>query len=326
MKRFVALLLVVLMIFGAVGCGKSAPSNEATPSSENGEAPVKTRKLTFSHVFQTNHPVHIALTEANEMLKEKTGGRLELEIYPNATYATYNDAVSAVRMGNLDMTCLDSASDWLPKSGVLLGPYVFRSYEHWKNFKSSDIYEDLKKEIGEAVGVVQLDMYNFGFRHMTGNKPLTTLEDFDDIVLRCVDFPPYSELAVIFDASVTATPIGEVYMALQTGLVDAQENPLTQITTMKFYEVQDYLMLTGHMLAVSSTIISQDAWNSLSKEDQEILKEVFRYEADLIDQMVIENESALIQQCIDEGMTLISDIDTTPFKERVPLAKKLKKL
>lgn len=327
MKKFFSLLLVTILISGIAGCSSpskesSSPTPANTPAAEKPAAPVQTRKLTFSHVFQTNHPVHIALTEANEKLKEKSGGRLELEIYPNATYATYNDAVSAVRMGSLDMTCLDSASDWLPKSGVVLGPYVFRSYDHWKNFKASDIYKNLKDEIGKAVGVVQLDMYNFGFRHMTGNKPLLTLKDFDDIVLRCVDFPPYSELATIFDASVTATPIGEVYMALQTGLVDAEENPVTQITTMKFYEVQKYLMLTAHMLAVSSTIISQDTWNSLSAEDQAIMREVFKFEADRIDEMVVQNESNLIQQCADKGMTVIKDVDTTPFKERVPLVLK----
>ena len=123
MKRFVALLLVVLMIFGAVGCGKSAPSNEATPSSENGEAPVKTRKLTFSHVFQTNHPVHIA-HEANEMLKEKTGGRF-IEIVQMQLMQPIMMQYQ-LRKGNLDTTCLDSASDWLPKSGVLLGTLCFQ--------------------------------------------------------------------------------------------------------------------------------------------------------------------------------------------------------
>ena len=302
MKKLVAFLLVCTMLLAVSGAVAEG-----------------TRKLTFSHVFQTNHPVHIALEEANELLKEKTNGRLELEIFPNATYAAYNDAVTAVQMGVLDMTCLDSASDWLAKSGVVLGPYVFRSYDHWENFKKSGVYEQLKGEISEAVGVVQLDLYNFGFRHMTGNKIYRTLDDFKGDVLRVVNFPPYAELAIIFDAAVTATPISEVYMALSSGVVNAQENPVTQITTMKFYEVQKYLMLTSHMLAVSGTIVSKNVWDSLSAEDQEIMREVFQIEAARIDQIVIDNEAALIQECIDGGMTLVDDIDTTPFRERVPL-------
>jgi tripartite ATP-independent transporter DctP family solute receptor len=280
------------------------------------------RTFNFAHVFQTNHPVHIAVSAANDSLKQKTGGRLQLQIYPNSTYASYNDAVSAVRMGSLDMCPLDSASDWLPKAGVVLGPYVFRSYEHWKNFKASGLYTNLREEIGKAMGVVQLDMYNFGFRHLTGNKIFRTLSDFNGVVLRVVDFPPYSELATIFNASVTATPIAEVYMALQSGVVDAEENPVTQITTMKFYEVQKYLILDAHMLAVSSTIVSDKVWKSLSPADQQILREVFKAEADQIDDMVVKNEENLIKQCEQNGMTVIRDIDTTPFRERVPLVLK----
>ncbi|MEA5013818.1 MAG: TRAP transporter substrate-binding protein [Candidatus Limiplasma sp.] len=279
----------------------------------------ESRTLTFSHVFATDHPVHIAVTEANELLKEKTNGRLQLEIYPNSTFANYNDSITAVQMGTVDFACLDSAANWLNKAGVLLGPYVFRSYDHWQNFKSADFYPALKAEIGEAVGVHQFDHYNFGFRHLTANKEIRTLADFKGLVLRCVDFPPYSELKTIFDVNITAIPIGDVYMSLQTGVADCEENPVTQIVTMKFYEVQKYLMLTKHMLAISGTVMSKSAWDSLSAEDQAIVEEVFSLEAARIDELVVQNEENLIQQCIDSGMTVLRDVDTTPFQERVPL-------
>jgi tripartite ATP-independent transporter DctP family solute receptor len=314
-KRIVILALCALCLL--VSPAVFAGGQSDAPAAKEGP-----RTLSFAHVFQTNHPVHIAVSAANDALKQKTGGRLQLQIYPNSTYATYNDAVSAVRMGSLDMCPLDSASDWLSKSGVVLGPYVFRSYEHWKSFKNSDIYRNLKEEIGKAMGVVQLEMYNFGFRHLTGNKIFRGLNDFNGIVLRVVDFPPYSELATIFNASVTATPIGEVYMALQSGLVNAEENPVTQITTMKFYEVQKYLMLSAHMLAVSSSIISDKTWKSLSPADQQIVRDVFKAEADQIDEIVVKNEEQLIQMCADKGMTVVRDIDTKPFRERVPLVLK----
>lgn len=284
-----------------------------------GTALAEAKTFTFAHVFQTNHPVHIALTEANEKLKELSGGQMQLEIYPNATFATYNDAITAVQMGALDFAPLDSATDWLPKAGVLLGPYVFRSYDHFTNFKNADFYADLKAEIGEAVGVHQFDHYNFGFRHLTANKEIRTLQDLDGMVLRCVDFPPYSELKTIFDVNITAIPISDVYMALQTGVADAQENPVTQIVTMKFYEVQKYLMTTGHMLAIAGTVMSKNAWEALTAEEQAILEEVFTFEANRIDELVVQNEEKLTQECIDNGMTIIRDIDTNPFRERVPL-------
>lgn len=302
MKKCIAILLGITLLLAVTG-----------------GAYAETRTFTFSHVFQTNHPVHIALTEANELLKQLSGGTMELEIYPNGTYATYNDAITAVQMGALDFACLDSASDWLTKAGVLLGPYVFRSYEHFENFKKADFYQDLKAEIGAAVGVHQFDHYNFGFRHLTANKEIRTLDDFEGLVLRCVDFPPYSELKTIFDVNITAIPIGDVYMSLQTGVADCEENPVTQIVTMKFYEVQKYLMLTSHMLAISGTVMSQTAWDSLTEEEKAIMEQVFTFEANRIDELVMQNEESLLQECENNGMTIIRDVDTTPFRERVPL-------
>ena len=293
--------------------------NEATGATGKKQTAVSSRKLTIAHVFQTDHPVHMALVEANEMLKKESNGRLELTIYPNGTYANYNDAVQAVIMGQLDMCPLDSAAEYLPAAGVVLGPYVFQSYTHWNNFKNSNVYTQLRNDISNAVGVKQLDMYNFGFRNVTGNRPLVKLEDYKKLKFRVVNFPPYSELATVFDTIATSLPIGDVYMGLQSGVVDAEENPLTQIVTMKFYEVQKYLMMTRHMLAVSGTIMNKKTWDSLSPEDQALIEKVFKFEADRIDQLVQKNESTLIEQVKSKGMTVIDDIDTKPFRDRVPL-------
>lgn len=303
MKKIIGITMLLMALAGSTSFAQTA---------------AKPRKLKFAHVFATDHPVHVALLEANELLKKKTNGRLELEIYPNGTFANYNDAVMAVTMGQLDMAPLDSAANYLPKAGIVLGPYVFRSYDHWKNFKASKTYDNLKAEISSAVGVQQLDLYNFGFRNMTGNKIYRTLKDFANVKLRVVNFPPYNEIATIFNVGGTSIPIGDVYMALQSGVVDAEENPLTQIVTMKFYEVQKYLMLTKHMLAVSGTIMSKSTWNSLSKADQAIITEVFKFEADRIDELVVKNENALIDFVKSKGMTVV-DVDTTPFKERVQI-------
>ena len=312
-KRRIFCFCAVILVVGTAFAGGQ---NESTQSEAS-----TVRKLTISHVFATDHPVHIALLKANEMLKEKSDGRLE-PIYPNGTYANYKDAVQAVIMGQLDMAPLDSASEYLPKSGVLLGPYVFRDYDHWTNFKNSDVYAKLKDDISEAVGIKQLDLYNFGFRNVTGNEVLRNLEDFSKIKLRVVNFAPYNEIATIFGAVGTSLPIGDVYMGLQTGVVDAQENPLTQIVTMKFYEVQKYLMFTRHMLAVAGTIMSDATWKSLSSEDQMIIEEVFKFEANYIDRVVRENEDALTEQVKSHGMIVIDDIDTKPFMDRVPLVLK----
>ncbi len=321
MKKLLTAMLALTLTISTTACGsntqKQADSTPAdtTTTAADAKAP-ETKYLKVSHVFAEGHPVYEAFKETADLLYEKTDGRYGLTIYPNGTYANYTDSITACQMGDLDIACLDSAADWLEASGVLFAPYCFKSYDHWAKFKKSDLCTEIRSQIGDAVGgVVQMNMYNFGFRDLTANKEIRTLDDLSGLTLRCVNFAPYSTLADVYNVAITSIPIEDVYMSLQTGVADCEENPVSQIVAMKFYEVQKYLMKTQHMLACSSNIINKDLWDSLSPEDQAIFQEVFTKQGDRIDQLTMENEDALIQTCIDNGMTVIDDIDTTPFQK-----------
>ena len=284
-----------------------------------GPATAADKVFKVAHVFNTDHPVHIGLVKANELLKQKTNGKFELRIFPSGTYANYKDAIQAVKTGVLELCPLDTAIDYYPESGVLLSAYTFRDYDHWKKFKSSTVYNDLLDTIGEKVGVKQLALYTFGFRHATTKTvKATTPDDFKNLKMRVVNFAPYPEAATVLNARGTPLPIGDVYMALASGVADAQENPFTQILTMKFFEVQKYLILTGHMLATSGTIMSKKAWNSLSADEKKIFEEVFAFEANDIDQQVIEGDTKLLAELKSKGMEVV-EVDKAPFMARVPL-------
>lgn len=283
-----------------------------------GAAETDTKTLSLAHVFATDHPVHLGSLRAKEALEEKTGGALSLQIYPNATYAGYDDAVRAVQAGTLDLAPVDTAVNFYPPSGVLLGPYTFRDYDHWIAFKESEVAAELKETISEKMGLQYLEFYQFGFRHATANRPATTPEEFEGLRLRVVDFAPYPEIATVLNARPTAMPIQDVYMALSTGVADGQENPFTQILTMKFYEVQEYLILTGHMMATTGIAMSEKAWNDLTPDQQEIAREVFTDMADYIDQIVIDNAQEMLDELEELGMTIV-EVDIRPFQARVPL-------
>lgn len=323
MRKIFAAILSISIILSLAACGQqpasqtpSSAASEAEASSAASSQTQETKWLKVSHVFATGHPVFEAFNEAADSLLEKTNGRYGLKIYPNGTYANYNDSITACQMGDLDIACLDSAADWLESAGVLFAPYCFQSYDHWAAFKNSELATTIRSDISDAVGgVKQMNLYNFGFRNLTANKEIRTLSDFDGLTLRCVNFAPYSTLADVFNVAITSIPIEDVYMSLSTGVADAEENPATQIVTMKFYEVQKYLMKTQHMLACSSNIINLDLWNSLSAEDQAIFQEVFTQLGDRVDELTVKNEDALFQVCVDNGMTIIDDIDTAPFRE-----------
>lgn len=322
MKKILCAILSVAMLLSLAACGTGTAQSSSSTTAQAGketaaaEQPVETVWLKASHVFAAGHPVYEAFKESADLLYEKTNGRYGLTVYPNGTYANYSDSITACQMGDLDIACLDSGADWLEAAGVLFAPYCFQSYEHWATFKASDLCTEMRSEISAAVGgIVQLNMYNFGFRNLTANKEIRTLDDFKGLTLRCVNFAPYSTLKDVFNVAITSIPIEDVYMSLSTGVADCEENPLTQIVTMKFYEVQDYLMKTQHMLACSSTIINETLWNSLSDEDKAIFQEVFTRQGDRVDELTVANEDKLTEVCIENGMTVINDIDTTPFRE-----------
>jgi TRAP-type transport system periplasmic protein len=284
--------------------------------------PERKVKLGLAHVFTTDHPVHQGVLRANELLQQRTGGRIELQIHAAGSYSNYKDAIRAVRMGALDLCPLDTAIDYYPPAGVMLGPYTFQDYDHWRKFKNSPVYKEFLDAVSEKIGAHQLSLYMFGFRHATTKSlPAKSPDDFKNFKLRVVDFPPYPEAATVLGAVGTPLPIGDVYMALSTGVADGQENPFTQILTMKFYEVQKYLILTGHMMAASGMIMSNKAWNSLSPQDQKVVSEVFPAAADYTDELVISQEQKLLEDLKSKGMTVI-EVDKKPFIDRVSIVLK----
>jgi tripartite ATP-independent transporter DctP family solute receptor len=278
------------------------------------------RSLSVAHVFNTDHPVHIGLLKASDLLEERTNGKFNLRIFPSGTFANYRDAVTAVQLGTLDMAPLDTAIDCLPSSGVMLSPYTFRDYDHWRAFKQDEVYRELLSDISKACGVKQLSLYTFGFRHVTtGSRKATTPEEFKDMKIRVVNFAPYPEAATVLNATGTPLPIGDVYLGLSSGVADGQENPFTQIVTMKFHEVQNYLILTGHMLASSGLTMSQRAWDSLDAEEQSIFEKVFTEAAEVVDSLVIDGEAQLFEQLVGEFRMEAVEVDKAPFMERVSL-------
>ncbi len=239
-----------------------------------GTATAAERTFKVSHVFNTTHPVHNGLLKAKELLLEKSGGKFDLQIYPAGTYANYKDAIKAVKMGVLDFCPLDTAIDYYPESGVLLSPYTFRDYDHWRAFKKSDVYTDLLATIGEKVGVKQLSLYTFGFRHATTKSvKATTPEAFADLKLRVVNFPPYPEAATVLNAHGTPLPIGDVYMALKTGVADGQENPNMNAATMKFHEVQKYLTVINYMWNPEPFVVNKAWLEGLDPSLQKIVQD-----------------------------------------------------
>lgn len=323
-KRLISVLLVISVMMGLCACGSSSDSDEAKEKEEQTEETEESDDLAgitgHTMVVSINQPEEMvgsqALMYANELLKERSGGKESLELHLNATYADYNDSLQAIMQGTLDIAAMESAMDWDTETGVLLSPFLFRDYDHWLKFKQSDIYDELLDQMGEATGLKMLYLGCSGFRYVTANEPYTTPEEMEGIKMRMPTVSPYIELLPeIFNCSGTPVSANDLYMALSTGVVDAQENTYTDIVSRKLYEVQKYVIKTGHICTPQGMAMSLNTWNSLTPEEQKLYEEVFKEAGDYLDQMTIENEEKYEQQLKDAGVEII-EVDKTPFIER----------
>ena len=329
MKKILATLLALVLIFSATACSSSKTSNTtaATEAQTTGAAAADTTAassskpeitITVAHMFADGDPTTIAVEEGKAYIEEKSNGRITFNIYPNGTYGDQANSIQAVRMGTLDVFCSSFNSDYVPEAGAIQGPFLFRDYDHWETFKKSDYCKDLVSRIEKAAGYKIMGIGHFGFREVLSTESVSTVDDFSKLKMRVVNAEPYTQAAVILGATGTPIGIGDVYMSLQTNVVQATENPVSQLVSMKFYEVAKYLVLTDHMIAQQYWIASNKCYDGLSADDQKLLSETFDVIANRIEEIVEKNEQTNIKLMEDAGVTVITP-DKQQFIDRLDL-------
>ncbi len=193
-------------------------------------------------------------------------------------------------------------------------PYMFRDFDHWQKFRDSDLFQELAQGYLDASGNHIVAMTYYGERQVTSNKKIEKPEDMAGLKIRVPDAPLYMMFPKAVGANPTPIAFAEVYLALQQGVVDAQENPLPTIEAKKFYEVQDYIVLTGHITDALLTIIGGPAWDKVEEADRTVLIELLNEAAAKATAEIIEKEKALVQGFRDRGKEVI-EVDRAPFRE-----------
>jgi len=342
-KRFMSLLLGVSMIASLTACGgssKPAPAaaetttaaaadketeKEAEKETEKAaeetkkSEDVKTTYLNFAHNRSEDDAFGVAVKEASDLLYEATDGAYAFQIYPSGTYASLGDCMEAVSAGTLDFSWYDTGMDYAERLGVLLSPFCFDSYDHWKAFKQSDVYEEFVQDMSDTCGVHHFGYFTFGFRMVTGNEIWKTPEDFASVKLRMAVQPPYPSIATVLNCTGEPLDANEVYTALQTGVFDGQENPYSDIISRKFYEVQKYVIKTEHVLSVGGVACSNKCWDSLDADTQAAVTEAVNHILDYVDDATINGAPEQEKFITDQGCEIVTIEDKTPFKERASL-------
>ena len=264
--------------------------------------------LKMGHVASTDEPYHKAAEKFAELVKANTAGGVEIQLFPNSLLGGQRELLEGLQLGSVDITLTTAAvlSSFLPKTQVIELPFMFRDREHV--YKVVD--GPLTKEIyagDEQKKMKVIDTWESGFRNITNNvRPIEKPDDMKGIKIRVMENKMYIDMFKALGANPTPMARGELFTGLQTKVVDAQENPMGQIYTSRFYEVQKYLTLSGHTYSPEVVVFSLATWKKLSPKNQEaILKasaEAKQFNRDLSAKM----DKEYIGKIKEKGMTVTS--------------------
>lgn len=193
---------------------------------------------------------------------------------------------------------------------------MFRDFDHWKAFSTSPLFAELADGYQKKSGNKVVAITYYGERHVTSNKPINEPEDMKGLKIRVPDSPLYTMFPRAVGANPTPIAFAEVYLALQNGTVDAQENPLPTIDAKNFYEVQKFIVLTGHITDALITIIGGPTWNKLSDADKKIFETVLKEAAARATGEIVEIEKKLGAEFERRGKTVVR-VDRAPFRAAV---------
>lgn len=262
----------------------------------------------------------IRTTVLREEFGKCLGDQFDFKSYHGATLFKQGTELTAMQRGNLDMASLAIFDFYnqVPQTSILGTAYLFRSYDHMRAVTGSEILGDLWKQIEDKAGVKVLANPYIGTRHLNlkGDRKIATPADLAGVKLRMPGGEGWQFVGEALGANPTPMAFTEVYTGLQTGAIDAQDNPLPADKSMKFYEVTDQIVLTGHLIANNQFTISMSKWNSLTPEQQAKVQEcALNFQAKL-DEVTLKQEAELVDFFKAEGLE-VYEPDKEAFRNHV---------
>lgn len=316
LNKIMLVVLVVAMSLSIVACtGTSGGETEGNEGSA-----VNTVSLKLNHVGATTHPYQYGSERFAELVSEKSGGNMEVQVFPASQIASGSKAIEFVQMDTLDIALEStmSLSNFVPEMDVLNMPFLFKN--------SDEAYKVLNGEAGQALSA-KAEEYGFkilgwwynGFRDMSNSvQSIETPEDVAGLKFRIPESEVFLAAFKSLGALPTSMPVSEVFTAIQLGTVDGQENPASNFINNRFNEVNEYYSETHHIFTAEPLVMSLEKFNSFSEEQQQILMEAAseagKYQWDL----AVEEENKLLGEIQNmDGITYNKVDDMKPFRDAV---------
>ena len=282
--------------------------------------------LKFHHDLPEDSAQHVAAQEFEKLVEERTGGGVDVQIFPNNALADDVQAVQQMQLGAIEGGIIPTAklSNFVPAMQLPDLPFLFPSAEVAHGFLDSEVGDKLLQEL-TPVGLKGVAFWESGFKQFTCNNSVETPGDFEGRKVRVMESPIIIEQFRALGATPVPIAFSETYTALQQGVVDCQENPLVSIVKMKFHEVQENVVLSNHAYLGYAVVFSNQWFEGLDEETQKILldaveevtelqrEETAKREADYI--ATIEASSATLSELPDESRAAFEEA-TRPVHER----------
>src|SRR5450631_566424 len=278
-------------------------------------------KLKWAHVYEVSEPYHTEALWAAEEIKKRTAGRYEIGVFPASQLGNENQINEGLGLGTVDIiyTGTSFAGSIHKPLAISGAPFMLRDFNHWKAYRDSKLFRDIAKGYEDKTKHKIVALTYYGERMVTANKEIKKPEDMKGMKLRV----PPAPLFLMFTKSVgaNATPIAfaEVYLALQQGTVDGQENPLPTIMAKKFYEVQSHIILTGHITESLVTVLVSHLCSKLTPEEQNIFTEVLKRAASHPFDEIAAAENAMAAEFKKLGKTVVEPDREAFRKAAIPL-------
>lgn len=275
-------------------------------------------KLKWAHVYESSEPFHKWSVWASGEIAKRTGNKYQIDVFPASQLGKESDLNQGLTLGTMDIIISGSsfAGRSYPPIGVTYYPYTFRDADHLQKYTKSDVYRDLTKGYADKTGNQIIATTYYGARHTTTNRPIAKCADMKGLKIRVPDAPAYLAMPRACGANTSPIAFAEVYLALQNGTVEAQENPLTTIEAKKFYEVQKHIALTGHIVDHLNTVVSGKLWKQLSESERKIFIEVAQEAAQKASSDVVAREKELVDIFKQKNLT-VTEVDRNDFRETV---------
>lgn len=286
-----------------------------------GRASAQAQKLVFSHHVAAQHLIHGVAENFAKYVAEGTRGQITIDIRPASQLFNLRTSAEALQLGTLDMcwTDLGTFGNWQPYFGFVSLPFLFGDFDHVKRVLYGPVGEQVSADLKSTLGVEVLALGASGFRVFFGRKEIRTAADARGIKLRVPEIPTWIEMARALGANPTPIPAGEIYTALQTGVVDAIEVPADFIASNKLWEVGQHATRTHHIFTEVSMFASTRSagMRALSPANLTVVREAAKravqvemWEANL-------KEQVAAWQTLTERSRAISDPDVASFRERM---------